>query len=77
MRVIGLGNFYRLFFTFFLNKKSNKKVKDKRKAPPVCPANAPFPFHLTMLIQLFVVIETRLQETASCFSKTLKALLFR
>ena len=31
------------FLTFFLDKKSNKKVKDKRMAPPFCPASPPFP----------------------------------
>jgi len=29
MRIIGLGSLFDLLFTFFLNKKSNKKVKEK------------------------------------------------
>jgi len=29
MRIIGLQSFYSLLLTFFLNKKSNKKVKEK------------------------------------------------
>jgi hypothetical protein len=51
-----------------------QKIKDKRKAPPVCPASA---HEEADNLKIYLLLKVKEEEPVSCYATQREALLFR